>query len=312
MKSNFQRPDIFRPPSERNDYFLPLTKGCSNNTCGFCGYYGTKLQMRDPDDVKKEIDALALYLKTGTILPGMPKIIYAVARQWDGQRVFLQDADALIYPFDKLKEVLQYLKEKLPFVQRVASYATPKDVLLKGVEQLKELKELKLGILYIGIESGDDDILRHVVKGADRAQMVEAGRIAREAGVTQSLTVLLGLGGVEGSEKHALETARILSEIDPEYAGALTLTLVPGTPLYNEWKRGEFHPIDPFQSLQELRMIVENSKFTNCFFSSMHASNYLPIRGQLPRDKEKLIKELESALATRDPSTLRPEYLRGL
>ena len=102
--------------------------------------------------------------------------MYAIANQWDGQRVFLQDADALIYPFDKLKEVLQYLKEKLPFVQRVASYATPKDVLLKGVEQLKELRELKLGILYIGIESGDDDVLRHVVKGADRAQMVEAGR----------------------------------------------------------------------------------------------------------------------------------------
>jgi len=312
MNSKFQRPDIFRPPSERNAYFLPLTKGCSNNTCGFCGYYGTKLQIRDLDDVKKEIDALALYLKTGTILPGMPRIIYAIARQWDGQRVFLQDADALIYPFLKLKEVLQYIKEKLPFVQRVASYATPKDVLLKGVEQLKELRELKLGILYIGIESGDDDVLRHVVKGADRAQMVEAGRIAREAGITQSLTVLLGLGGIEGSEKHALETARILSEIDPEYAGALTLTLVPGTPLYKEWQDGVFHPIDPFQSLQELRMLVENSKFTNCFFSSMHASNYLPIRGHLPRDKAKLIKQLDSALATRDPSTLRPEYLRGL
>jgi radical SAM superfamily enzyme YgiQ (UPF0313 family) len=312
MNIKFQRPDIFRPPSERNAYFLPLTKGCSNNTCGFCGYYGTKLQMRDLDDIKKEIDALALYLKTGTILPGMPRIIYAVAQQWDGQRVFLQDADALIYPFDKLKEVLQYLNEKLPFVQRIASYATPKDVLLKGVEQLKELRELKLGILYIGIESGDDDVLRHVVKGADRAQMVEAGRIAREAGITQSLTVLLGLGGVEGSEKHALETARILSEIDPEYAGALTLTLVPGTPLYKEWQDGIFHPIDPFQSLEELKLMVENLEVTDCFFSSMHASNYLPIRGQLPRDKAKLIKQLDSALATRDPSALRPEYLRGL
>ncbi|MFA5375388.1 MAG: radical SAM protein [Dehalococcoidia bacterium] len=312
MKGNFQRPDIFRPPSERNDYFLPLTKGCSNNTCGFCGYYGNKLQMRDLDDVKKEIDALALYLKTGTILPGMPEIIYAIARQWDGQRVFLQDADALIYPFDKLKEVLQHLHEKLPFVQRVASYATPKDILIKGVDQLKELKELKLGILYVGIESGDDDILRHIVKGVNHKQMVEAGRIAKEAGITLSLTVILGLGGIEGSEKHTLETARILNEIDPEYAGALTLTLVPGTPLHNEYQRGEFHPIDPFQSLEELKVLVEHSKFTDCFFSSMHASNYLPIRGQLPRDKSKLIKELESALATRDPSALRPEYLRGL
>jgi radical SAM superfamily enzyme YgiQ (UPF0313 family) len=312
MNSKFQRPDIFRPPSERNDYFLPLTKGCSNNTCGFCGYYGTKLQMRDLDDVKKEIDALALYLKTGAIMPGMPKIIYAIAQQWDGQRVFLQDADALIYPFPKLKEALQYLNEKLPFVQRIASYATPKDILIKGVDQLKELKELKLGILYVGIESGDDDVLRHIVKGVDHSQMVEAGRIAKESGITLSLTVILGLGGVEGSEKHTLETARILNEIDPEYAGALTLTLVPGTPLYNEWQSGIFHPIDPFQSLEELKMLVEHSSFTDCFFSSMHASNYLPIRGQLPRDKGKLIKELGSAISKRDPSILRPEYLRGL
>jgi radical SAM superfamily enzyme YgiQ (UPF0313 family) len=312
MNSKFQRPDIFRPPSERNDYFLPLTKGCSNNTCGFCGYYGTKLQMRDLDDVKKEIDALALYLKTGAIMPGMPKIIYAIAQQWDGQRVFLQDADALIYPLPKLKEALQYLNEKLPFVQRIASYATPKDILIKGVDQLKELKELKLGILYVGIESGDDDVLRHIVKGVDHSQMVEAGRIAKESGITLSLTVILGLGGVEGSEKHTLETARILNEIDPEYAGALTLTLVPGTPLYNEWQSGIFHPIDPFQSLEELKMLVEHSSFTDCFFSSMHASNYLPIRGQLPRDKGKLIKELGSAISKRDPSILRPEYLRGL
>jgi len=312
MKSDFQRPDIFRPPSERNDYFLPLTRGCSNNTCGFCGYYGTKLQMRGLDEVKKEIDALALYLKTGALLQGMPRIMYAVARQWDGQRIFLQDADALIYPFPKLKEALQHLNEKLPFVQRIASYATPKDILIKGVDQLKELKELKLGILYVGIESGDDDILKHIQKGVDHSQMVEAGRIAKEAGITLSLTVILGLGGIEGSEKHILETARILNEIDPEYAGALTLTIVPGTPLYNEWKTGIFHPIDPFQSLEELKILVEHSEFTNCFFSSMHASNYLPIRGHLPKDKRKLIKELESVLSTHNPSLLRPEYLRGL
>ena len=312
MTDKFQRPDIFRPPSERNDYFLPLTKGCSNNTCGFCGYYGTKLQMRDIDDVKKEIDALALYLKSGATLPGMPRIMYAVARQWDGQRVFLQDADALIYPFAKLKEALRHLNEKLPFVQRIASYATPRDILIKGIDQLKELKDLKLGILYVGIESGDDEILKHVQKGADHSQMVEAGKIAKEAGITLSLTVILGLGGVEGGKRHTLETARILSEIDPEYAGALTLTLVPGTPLYDEWQRGEFHPIDPFQSLEELNLMVANLAVTDCFFSSMHASNYLPIRGHLPRDRQMLIKELESALATRNPSTLRPEYLRGL
>jgi len=194
----------------------------------------------------------------------------------------------------------------------VASYATPKDILIKGVDQLRELRERKLSILYVGIESGEDDVLRHIDKGVDRAQMVEAGRIAKEAGMTLSLTVILGLGGLEGSRRHVLETARILNEIDPEYAGALTLTLVPGTPLYEEARRGEFHPIDPFQSLEELKLMIEHLELSGCFFSSMHASNYLAIRGRLPQDKGRLLKELEAALSKRDPKMLRPEFMRGL
>jgi hypothetical protein len=126
------------------------------------------------------------------------------------------------------------------------------------------------------------------------------------------VTIILGLGGVEGSQKHAFETARVLTEIDPDYAGALTLTFVPGTPLYEQWERNEFHPLSPFQSLEELKLIIENSNFTDCFFSSMHASNYLSIRGKLPRDKERMLREIEKVLAARDPSLLRPEFLRGL
>jgi len=126
------------------------------------------------------------------------------------------------------------------------------------------------------------------------------------------VTLILGLGGVEGSKKHALETAGVLTEIDPDYAGALTLTLVPGTPLYEQWQRNEFHPLSPFQSLEELRLIIEDSSFTDCFFSSMHASNYLSVRGNLPQDRERMLRELEVVLAARDPSLLRPEFLRGL
>jgi len=122
----------------------------------------------------------------------------------------------------------------------------------------------------------------------------------------------LGLGGVERSKKHAIETAKILTETDPDYAGALTLTLVPGTPLYEQWQRSDFRPISPFQSLEELRIIIEDSHFTDCFFSSMHASNYLSVRGRLPQDKERMIKELDYALTRRDPSLLKPEFLRGL
>ncbi len=309
---SFERPNIIRPPSEGRSYYLPLTGGCSNNTCTFCGYYGSKLKVRDIDEVKREIDALALYTMSGIRLPGIPDIVYVIARDWDGKRIFLQDGDALVYPFPRLKETLEYLNEKFPKLERIGIYATAQDILRRSLDELKSLKELKLGILYMGLESGDDEVLERVHKGVESYQMVEAGRKIREAGITSSVTVILGLGGVEGSEKHALETAKVLTDIDPDYAGALTLTLVPNTPLYEDWRRGDFHPVSPFESLQELKVIIENSSFTNCFFSSMHASNYLSIRGRLPHDKERMIKELGKVLARKDVSLLRPEFLRGL
>jgi len=309
---NFERPDIFRPPSERESYFLPLTGGCSNNTCTFCGLYGTKLRLRDVGEVKKEIDALSMYVRHGVRVPEIDNIVYAVAQRWDGRRVFLQDGDAMVYPFPKLVEALQYLNEKFPNLERIGSYATPQDILRRSVDELKRLKELKLSIFYTGIESGDDEVLLKIGKGVNSSQMIEAGRKAKEAGVTLSLTVILGLGGVEGSRKHVLETARVLSAIDPEYAGALTLTLIPGTPLWQECQKGTFHPITPFESLEELKGIIENASFTDCFFSSMHASNYLSVRGRLPQDKGRMLKELERVLSKKDPSLLRPEFLRGL
>ncbi len=309
---SFRRPDIIRPPSEWKNYFLPVTSGCSNNTCAFCAYYGSKLQIRDVDDVKSEIEALSLFLRNGIRLPAVPSVVYAVAQGWDGKRVFLQDGDALVYPFAKLKEVLQYLNEKLPSVERIAAYTAPQDILRRSRDQLKELKGLKLSIFYMGVESGDDRVLQHVGKGVKRQELVEAGKKVKEAGITLSVTVILGLGGVEGSEEHALETAKILTEIDPDYAGALTLTLVPGTPLYEEWQQGKFHPISPFRSLEELKIIIENSSFTDCFFSSMHASNYISVRGKLPQDKGKMLRELDAVLAAKDPSLLKPEFLRGL
>jgi Fe-S oxidoreductase len=211
-----------------------------------------------------------------------------------------------------LKETLEYLNEKFPKLERIGVYATAQDILRRSLDELESLRELKLGILYMGLESGDDEVLRKVHKGVESYQIVEAGRKIREAGILSSVTAILGLGGVEGSEKHALETARVLTDIDPDYAGALTLTLVPGTPLYEECRSGDFHPISPFRSLEELDMIIENSSFTNCFFSSMHASNYFSLRGTLPYDKERMMGELREILARKDASLLRPEFLRGL
>jgi len=308
----FSRPNIIRPPSEWKSYFLPLTSGCSNNTCTFCGYYGSKLQIRDVDDIKTEIDAVALFTRSGIRLPNVSKVIYAVAQDWDGKRVFLQDGDALVYPFPKFREVLQYLNEKLPCVERIGTYATPQDILRRSSDELKELRRLKMGIFYTGLETGDDELLQKIGKGVSSDELVEAGKKVKEAGISFSVTIILGLGGIEGSKKHVFETAKILTELDPDYVGSLTLTLIPNTPLYEQWERNEFHPLSPFQSLQELRLIIENSNFTNCFFSSMHASNYLSVRGKLPQDRERMLRELEVVLAARDPSLLRPEFLRGL
>jgi len=233
-------------------------------------------------------------------------------RRWNGRKIFLQDGDALVYPYPKLLEALQYLNGKFPYLQRIASYATPQDILRRSVDELKALRDQKLGILYVGVESGDDEVLSHVQKGATHDQMVEAARKVKEAGILLSVTVILGLGGVKGSEKHVAETARILTEMDPDFAGALTLTLIPGTQLHNEMEQGRFELITPFQSLQELRTIVEKSSFTNCFFSSMHASNYFAIRGNMPEDKAKMLKQLDMIIARRDPALLRPEFMRGL
>ncbi len=305
----FRRPMIIRPPSEWKSYFLPLTHGCSNNTCTFCGYFGSKLQIRESEEIIKEIDALAALVSYGLNVPGVQ---ISPLDQWDGKRVFLQDGDALAYPFPKLKEILEYLNKKLPNLERIAAYATPQDILRRGVDELAILKELKLGIFYTGLESGSDELLQRVGKGVNSDQVIEAARKAKDAGILMSITVLLGLGGIEGSEKHVEDTARVLSEIDPEYAGALTLTLVPGTPLHREWEEGNFHLISPFQSLEELKTIIERASFTNCFFSSMHASNYQAVRARLPQEKEGIIKELEHVLSKRDQSSLRPEYLRGL
>lgn len=309
---SFVRPEIIRPPSEHASYYLPLTSGCSNNSCTFCNFSFSNLGMRDLEDVKQEIDAMSAYVNSRMLVPGQPRIVYYILQEWDGRRVFLQDGDALVYPYPKLLEALQYLNQKFPTIQRIASYATPQDILRRTVAELKALKDQKLGILYVGVESGDDEILRRIQKNATHDQMVEAAAKVKEAGILLSATVILGLGGVKGSERHVAETARILTEMDPDYAGALTLTLIPGTALYKEWERGEFELITPFDSLRELKGLVENSTFTNCFFSSMHASNYFAIRGSMPKDKDKILKQLNALLSRKDPHMLRPEYMRGL
>jgi len=308
----FVRPEIIRPPSEWRSYYLPLTAGCSNNTCTFCNFYGLKLQIRDKTETMAEIDALARFSDSGVITSGQPRIIYALAQEWDGRQIFLQDGDALVYPLPELKEILAYINQKLPHVERIGAYATARDILRLSVKELEELRRLKLGILYIGLESGDDAVLKHIDKCMTAEEIIRAGQMVKQAGIMSSVTVILGLGGPEGSQPHTTATAKALTAMDPDYVGALTLSLIPGTPLYDEVKEGKFKLITPMESVKELVDIIRQASFTNCFFSSMHASNYFSVRGRLPDDKEKMVEQLEAVIASNNPALLRPEYLRGL
>ncbi len=286
---------IVRPPSEANSFLLPVTIGCSHNKCTFCGTYtGVKFRILPLEDIKRDIDKVARNYS------------------WSLRRVFLENGDALIAPQHRLVEVLKYLNEKFPHLEKIGTYATPQSALIKSVDELKELNRLGLNIAYLGVETGDKDLLKKIDKGATYDQIVEAGRKLKKAGITLSVTVILGLGGVEGSQKHALGTARILTDIDPDFAGALTIMLVPGTPLHRDWEEGKFRLISPFQSLEELKLIIENSSFTDCFFTANHASNYLPIKARLPEQKAAVLKLIDEILTTKDMSRLRPEFTRAL
>jgi radical SAM superfamily enzyme YgiQ (UPF0313 family) len=284
---------VIRPPSEAESLILQVSLGCSHNRCTFCPTYkGRRFRIKDLDRIKEEIDEMA---------PHGPF-----------RKVFLADGDALIIPQDKLIAILQYLKEKLPGLRRVGIYGNAKSILRKSVEELRALKALKLGIVYLGVETGNQSLLEKVRKGVSYEQMVEAGRRVKEAGITLSVTVLLGLAGVRHGPEHALATAKILSDIDPDFASALTLMIVPGTPLHGEMEAGRFQLPSPFQMLEELGTIIAHSNFTNCYFTSNHASNYLPIKARLPRDKEAVVRLIQNVVSSHDTSLLRPEFLRGL
>ena len=285
---------IFRPPSEAESLILQVTVGCSYNRCTFCGAYREKtFRIKRFEEIKEDIDEVSSY---------SPRI----------ERVFLADGDALIIPQKELIRILSYLKAKLRGLERVGIYANAKDILRKSVEELKALKELGLGIIYLGLESGDPEVLKRIKKKGTVDQVIQAARRVKGSGILLSVTVILGLGGVEGSQIHAKETAKVLSEMDPNYVGALSLMIVPETPIEREIDAGKLILPTPFGLIQELETMIENSHMTHCFFASNHASNYLPLRIQLPDEKEEALRRIREVLKRKDPALLRPEYLRAL
>jgi len=290
---------IFRPPSEAESLLLQISVGCSHNKCSYCAMYDHPDQgfrIKKWETIAADIDEAATWKDRGLTI----------------RRVFLCDGDALILPMDFLEKTLLTLKEKIPTVRRVGVYGDARSILRKTPEQLRRLKELGLGIVYHGVESGDDQVLRQINKGSDAAQAVESALRLKKAGLRHSVMVMLGLGGAENSARHAAATAEILTAMDPPFVGALTTTLVPGTPLFDQAENGQFILPDAWGMLEELRTIIRGSSFTRCRFHSNHASNYLPLSLNLPADREKALAMLDQVLMRRDDEDLKPDFLRGL
>ncbi|MFP3999147.1 MAG: radical SAM protein [Desulfobacterales bacterium] len=283
---------IIRPPSEANSILLQVTVGCSHNKCTFCGTYkGERFKIKPDETIMADID-------------------YAAKHFRHQNRVFICDGDALIVPQKRLVKYLREIEKKLPWVERVGLYANTKGIGMKSPEELKQLRELGLSIVYMGLESGDDETLKAVNKGTSSEKMIKAGRKIKDAKIKLSVTVLLGLAGRQRSQIHAQETGRVLSEMDPDFVGALSLMLIPGTALYEEYEAGRFPLLNANEMLEELRTMLAGTNLSDGLFHANHASNYLPIRAKLPQDKEKTLALIDDALAGR--IALKPEFLRAL
>lgn len=283
---------IIRPPSEADSIILQVTVGCSHNKCTFCGTYkGSRFRIKD----QEVIDA---------------DIAYAAEHLSFLRRVFLTDGDALILPQDRLVRILTRIRGKMPSIQRVGLYGNAKSILRKSAEQLAELRELGLGIVYLGLESGDDEVLKSIRKGVAAKKIVEAGSRIREAGLKLSVTALLGIAGRERSLIHARATGEALSTMDPNYVGVLTLMLLPNTELWREVREQRFElPTQP-ELMLELREMLYHTNMTRGLFFSNHASNYLALRVKMPADREKALKVIDGALQGNVP--LKPEWMRAL
>jgi radical SAM superfamily enzyme YgiQ (UPF0313 family) len=283
--------DCIRPPPEAHSILLQATVGCSHNKCTFCSTFKNKIfQIKDDDIILGDILFASRYMK-------------------NRHQLFLMDGDALIIPQKRLLWILERIREHLPWVKRVGAYANTKSISLKSPRELEELRDRGLGMLYLGVETGDDEIRTKIKKGSSAEHCLEMGRRVKEAGIQLTTLVLLGIGGRERSLQHAKATGEILSTIDPDFVSALTLILIPGTPLYEEYERGDFIMPDEMGLLREMREIIENTNVRHCLFSSSHASNYLPIRVWLPQGKEEILGMIDAAL--RGEIGLKPEWMRA-
>ncbi len=280
-----------RPPSEGRSILFQATLGCSHNKCTFCEAYKFKcFAIKKQEIWERDLEYAAEYCRAQ-------------------KRLFVMDGDALIMPMRHWEWLLGNFSRRLPWLERIATYANAKSVASKSDADLARLRELGLGMIYYGVESGHPEVLRNVRKGSSSEELVVQARRLKAAGFTLSVTVIVGLAGKEGSLAHAKATGEVLSAIDPEYTGALTLLIAPDTPLHEEAARGEFVLPDQMALLRELGEMIAHTNLTDGMFMANHASNYLPIKARLPFDKAATLERIQAALDGK--IQLREDWMRG-
>ncbi|MDD3346954.1 radical SAM protein [Oscillibacter sp.] len=283
---------VYRPPSEAYSLIVQVTYGCSHNTCAFCSMYKEKrFAIRPLEEVLEDFrTARQLY------------------RHVD--KVFLADGDALVRKAEELYTILDTVRELFPECQRVTSYASPSSIRIRTDEELQTLRAKGLTMVYMGLESGCDEVLTFMKKGHGAAEIIEMGQKVRRNGIALSVTAITGLGGPELLEQHAVETAKAFNAMNPEYIGMLTLMVEPETPLYDWLQDGTFHLLDPKQVLRETRLLMEHLDSPGSVFRMNHASNYLVLKGTLNGDQAAMLRTIDAA--EHDLGRLRPEEWRGL
>ncbi|MCG8423854.1 MAG: radical SAM protein [Proteobacteria bacterium] len=284
---------IYRPPSEANSYILQATVGCSWNACTYCNMYRAKsFRVRDLNETLADIQMAQQALGTQV------------------EKVFVADGDALVMDLVHWEKILVACRDTFPGLRRVSAYATAMNLNLKSARELERLRALGLTLLYIGPETGDDVTFKRIAKGANFRDHVEAARRAHDAGIELSAIFLLGAGGTERSQEHADGSAALITAMDPEFVSLLTLTVIDSTPIAKLQSRGKFELPDVQDMLGELRTIVMRADPTDAIFRTNHASNYLPLSGRLPRDRDRIVATVDRALS--GDIGLRPEWTRGL
>jgi radical SAM superfamily enzyme YgiQ (UPF0313 family) len=286
---------LFRPPSEARSLILQVTNGCSWNRCTFCEMYTApqkRFRPKGQQDIDRELEAVAAM--------GVPI-----------RRIFLADGDAMTLSFRRLKDILESIDRHLPGVQRVASYCLPRNLGKKTVEELAELERMKLSLFYVGCESGDDLVLERVSKGETYASSLAALEKIRAAGARSSVMILNGLGGKRYSQQHAVNSARLMNDAQPEYLSTLVVGFPGGVERYQAGFNDEFEPLDPPGLFQEMYWLLDHLELEKTIFRSDHASNYLVLKGTLGKDKERLLGTVRDALERPGAVPLRPEWQRG-